>query len=92
MNQILLKNVISMLSQIVDLLYQENLQNAYMLLAAVLPKMEELAQGIPDQGQQEELADRLRQALEAMEDGDSTLLADLIQYEILEQLNTFVEE
>ena len=92
MNQILLKNVIDILSQVVDLLYQENLQKAYMLLAAVLPKMEELAQGIPDQRQQEELADRLRQALEAMEDGDSTLLADLIQYEILEQLNTFVEE
>ena len=85
MNQELIEQVKDMLSQIIDLLYQENITPAYTGLAAVLPQLERaIAQLEPEI--QQELVEKLQQALEAMENGDSTLLADILQYEILEQL------
>ena len=91
MNQELLKNVIEIFSQASDLLYQENLQQAYMLIAAVLPKFEEVIMGIEEEAVQNELTAKLREALEAMEAKDNTLLADIIQYELKEQLEACLE-
>lgn len=91
MNQIQLKNVLDILSQVTDLLYQENLKPAYMTLAAVLPQLEEVITGIKDEDAQGELTEKLRDALGAMETGDNTLLADMLQYDIMEQLKEFEE-
>lgn len=85
MNQESLMQVKNLLSQVIDLLYQENIAPAYAGLAAVLPQLEAvLAQLSPEV--QQELTEKLQSALAAMEDGDNTLLADILQYEILEQL------
>lgn len=92
MNQILLKNVINILSQVVDLLYQENLQSAYISFAAVLPKLEELLAEISDQEIQNVLVEKLQAILETMESQDSILLADMLQYELMEQLTGLLED
>lgn len=88
MDQELLKNVNGNLSQVVNLLYQENLQLAYRVLAVTLPSLEQLLMSIADEDLQKELIEKLQAALEAMEEEDSTLLADIITYELLEQLQS----
>lgn len=85
MDQELLKQVKDMLSQVIDLLYQENITPAYAGLASVLPQMEGVIAQLSPETQQE-MTEKLQSALAAMEDGDNTLLADILQYEILEQL------
>lgn len=80
-----LKQLKDTLSVIIDLLYQENTTPAYAQLAAVLPVLErEIAK--LDADRQQQLAGKLQDALAAMESGDNTLLADILQYEIAEQL------
>ena len=91
MNKILLDNIINMLQECADLLYQENLSSAYKMLAVIYPKMEELIAGMEDE-QQLQMQDKLKLVLEAMEDGDSILIADSIQYELLEILSNMNEQ
>ena len=91
MNQNSVKQIMDNLTQVTDLLYQENITPAYTQLAVALPQLEEVIMQL-NQETQQELTEKLRSALEAMEDGDNTLLADIIQYEILEQLKMFSEE
>lgn len=80
-----LQQVIDTLSKVTDLLYQENIPPAYAQLAAALPALEgEIAK--LDTEKQQELTGKLQDALAAMESGDNTLLADILQYEIVEQL------
>lgn len=86
MDQSLLRNVEGNLSQVVDLLYQENIKMAYKILAVTLPTLEQLLIQITDEALQKELIEKLQSALEAMEEQDNTLLADIITYELLEQL------
>lgn len=86
MDQSLLRNVEGNLSQVVDLLYQENITMAYKILAVTLPTLEQLLIQITDETLQKELIEKLQSALEAMEEQDNTLLADIITYELLEQL------
>lgn len=86
MDQSLLRNVEGNLSQVVDLLYQENITMAYKILAVTLPTLEQLLIQITDEALQKELIEKLQSALEAMEEQDNTLLADIITYELLEQL------
>ena len=85
MDQELIGQVKDMLSQIINLLYQENITPACIGLAAVLPQLEQVIAQLEPETQQA-LAEKLQEALEAMENGDNTLLADILQYEILEQL------
>ena len=91
MNQNSVKQIMDNLTQVTDLLYQENVTPAYAQLAVALPQLEQVIMQV-NQEIQLELTEKLRSALEAMEDGDNTLLADIIQYEILEQLKMFSEE
>ena len=72
-----MEQVINTLTTITDLLYQENIPVAYRMLYLILPGMEE--------------AIRLLEALEAMENEDNILLADILQYEILERLREYTE-
>ncbi|MBE5923070.1 MAG: hypothetical protein E7271_01205 [Lachnospiraceae bacterium] len=88
MNNILLNNIVNMLQDCVDMLYQENLSSAYKMLAVVYPKMEELITGM-EQTHQKEIKEKLQLVLDAMEDGDNILIADTIQYELIEMLSAF---
>lgn len=89
MNQELLTITIELLTQVTDLLYQENIQPAYMKLAAVLSKLELIIAEIDNEEEQKEITEKLKEALSAMEAGDNTLLADILQYEILEQIKNY---
>lgn len=91
MNQNKVKQVIDELTKVTDLLYQENITPAYAQLAATIPELEKVIMPL-NQETQQELMEKLQSALSAMEDGDNTLLADILQYEILEQLKMFSEE
>ena len=91
MNQNKVKQVIDELAKVTDLLYQENITPAYAQLVATLPELEKVIMPL-NQETQQELMEKLQSALSAMEDGDNTLLADILQYEILEQLKMFSEE
>ena len=91
MNQNKVKQVIDELTRVTDLLYQENITPAYAQLIATLPELEKVIMPL-NQETQQELMEKLQSALSAMEDGDNTLLADILQYEILEQLKMFSEE
>ena len=85
MNEILLHNIIEMLQQVADCLYQENLKPAYIVFAAILPKIEELICPL-DENVKEDIENRLSLVLDAMEQEDSVLFADAIQYELLDYL------
>lgn len=71
---------------IVELLYQQNIKDAYPRLIQMLPKMEQFIAELEGE-QQGDWLEVLKVALEAMEQQDATLLADVLQYEILERMN-----
>ena len=90
MNKELLDNVINIFQNCADLLYQENLSSAYRMMPVIFSKMEELIEGM-DEKEQHMIQGKLQQMLNAMEDGDSVLIADTIQYELLEVLHELYE-
>lgn len=86
-----MEQVINTLTTITDLLYQENIPVAYRMLYLILPGMEEVIGTIQQEEIQSELKDKLLEALEAMENEDNILLADILRYEILERLREYTE-
>lgn len=86
MNSERIEELQSGLQIITDFLYQEDLGAAYSALAAWLPELENVLSSIDKEDVREELRDQLMQALDAMEEGDHILLADLLQYEINDRL------
>lgn len=76
------------LEAVIELLYQQNMQNAYRGMTEILPMIEAI---ISEQsaGVQVELTQVMKDALEAMEQGDMTLLADILQYDLLERIEEF---
>ncbi len=86
-----MEQVINTLTTVTDLLYQENIPVAYRMLYLILPGMEEVIGQIQQEEVQSELRDKLLEALEAMENEDNILLADILQYEILERLRKYKE-
>ena len=64
---------------------------AYTGLVAVLPQLEEIIMDL-DKETQQELTGKLQSALTAMESGDNTLLADILQYELIEQFTTYLKK
>lgn len=76
--------MIDAISQMTDLLYQENIEYAYRILRIVLPELERLMSNVEDVSLRIELRDKLLEALQAMQDGDYILLADVFQYEIVQ--------
>lgn len=91
MNQEKLKQIVCIMEQVTDLLYQENIMPAYTGLVAVLPQLEEIIMDL-DKETQQELTGKLQSALTAMESGDNTLLADILQYELIEQFTTYLKK
>ena len=78
--------LIDNLIKITDYLYQENIQVAYRLLYLVLPSLDQFISQIEQDEKKDILKGKLLQALEAMEKEDYILLADILQYEVVEQL------
>lgn len=74
------------ITAIVELLYQQNIKEAYPRLIQILPKLEQFF-GTFGEEKRGEWTEVLRSALEAMEQQDVTLLADILQYEILERMD-----
>lgn len=83
LNKILLHNIIELLRQIADYLYQENFRPAYMMFVATLPQLEELIKSVDDE-QKESIQEKLSVVLDAMEQEDTMLFADTLQYELLD--------
>jgi hypothetical protein len=85
MDQDNLQQFLDDLSKVIDLLYQENVTVAYGGLVGVIPRLEEVLAQL-DEDTRREMTEKLQTALTAMEEGDNTLLADVLQYEIMEQI------
>ena len=75
--------------KIIDLLYQQKTGEAYGILVPVLAQFETLLQSCEESVQQEQLI-ILQSALAAMEEQDATLLADILQYELVEKMNAVI--
>jgi type III secretory pathway component EscS len=90
MNQEELQVILENLSRVIDLLYQENIPVAYSGLIGVLPSLEQAIAQLDEKSKQE-MTEKLQTALAAMEEGDNTLLADILQYEVVDQLKMCME-
>lgn len=87
-----MKDLLEILSQVTELLYQENYNQAYGILVKCLPLMGVYIADIQDQNVQREIMDALTEAVSAMENNDYTLLADVLQYDVIEKLEAIGEE
>lgn len=85
-------DLIEVLEKVSELLYQENYPVAYDILIKCLPYMSTSLEEMEDKQLQRELLDALTQAIGAMEENDYTLLADILQYEIIERMKSMGEE
>ncbi len=92
MDQERLNMVTNGLIQATDLLYQENITYAYQMLVVILPQLEMVISEIEEDEVRNELRERLEDALQAMEEEDYILLADVFQYEINQRLLEFVSD
>lgn len=86
-----MKDLLDVLKKVTELLYQEDYNKAYGLLIKCLPIMGVCIEDIEDKGLQREVLDSLTEAIEAMENNDYTLLADILQYDVIEKLETIGE-
>lgn len=80
------KQIKNEIEHISELLYQQNIGEAYAELAVVIPRLEAVL-ATYEEDVKAEFADVLRSALDAMEQQDLTLLGDILQYEIIERLD-----
>lgn len=82
----MMSDIIDELKKVADLLYEEKNSEAYSELARVIPKMSQAIGDVEDEGVKSNLVESLKKALMAMENYDVLMLADTIQYELLEIL------
>jgi hypothetical protein len=82
-----INDIIEKLQIIAELLYQERISDAYSELFPLLPRIELLISTTDNDDFTQEVISKLKLALEAMESEDTLLLADVIQYELLECLS-----
>lgn len=90
MDKVELQAVIEEISQVTELLYQENFEEGYSKLAVLLRRMIALTAGITEEAEQASFVEVLRPALEAMETKDATLLADILQYDLVAKLEEYL--
>lgn len=87
-----MQDLLDVLKKITELLYQENYGDAYSLLIKCLPIMGVYIGEIQDETLQREIMDSLTEGITAMEENDYTLLADILQYDVIEKLDMIGEE
>lgn len=91
MDQNLLGTTKTNLEEIADILYKDQVNLGMSKMNQVIPELAVIAGGITDSALQERLLnDALTPALEAMENKDATLLADIITYELIEILDALM--
>ncbi len=71
---------------IAELLYQEKKDDAYAGISKLVPELVAYTGGIEDAEKQQKLTEILGNALSAMEEEDLTLLADILQYDLIDEL------
>lgn len=81
-----MEDLLDILEKIAELLYQENYNQAYGFLVKCLPFFSQCMEQIEDEALQAELLQSLTESVGAMENNDYTLLADILQYDIIEKL------
>lgn len=81
-----MKQIRDEIERIAELLYQEKKDLAYEGITNLIPVLVEYTNGIVDREKQKRLTEVLGSALEAMEQEDLTLLADVLQYDLVEEL------
>lgn len=86
-----MKDLLDVLKRIVELLYQENEQEAYRLLIPCLPVMSEYIAKVENKEEQTLIMNVLAQVLDAMEEKDYTLMADILQYDLMEKMEKIGE-
>ena len=87
-----MKDLLDVLRKITELLYQEKTNEAYGFLVRCLPHMGLMIEDIEDENLKREIMDSLTEAIGAMEAKDHTLLADILQYDVIDKLDVMGEE
>lgn len=91
MDNHLLETAKEKLTEIADILYKNQMDAGMSEMNQVIPQLVMIADSISDEAMQERLLnDALTPALEAMENRDATLLADIITYELMEILDALM--
>lgn len=89
MDQAILTRTKELLQDIADILYKGNTQEGIAMMSQAIPDIAVISTWISEDEVQARLVeDALSPALEAMEEKDGTMLADIITYELLDILNT----
>lgn len=88
MGQETINNVCENLNEIADALYKGAVKSGIAAMGLVLPDLTAIISDIQDEDIKKRLLeDALIPALQAMEESDGTMLADIITYELLEILH-----
>ena len=72
--------------EIADLFYQQKSKEGYGRLQELIADLSQYVAQIEEEAKRQELLEALTEALTAMQEQDTTLLADILQYELLEKL------
>ncbi len=78
--------IINGIGEVTDLLYQQKIPEGYSRLNGLIQDLSVYITTITDEEQQDALLETVKEALAAMQDNDTTLLADILQYELVEKL------
>ena len=81
-----MENIREVIERIAELLYQEKKDEAYAEISQLIPMLMGYTSDIQDEEKKTKLVNVLGSALEAMEQEDLTLLADILQYDLVEEL------
>lgn len=89
----MMNQTITQLTDIADELYRGNVNQGIARMNEVIPGIAVISTWMTDESMKQRLVeDALGPALEAMEQGDGTQLADVIVYELVELLEEFKVE
>lgn len=95
-----IETVINDLDSIVEMFYQQKVQEAYSELNTALGKIMEITEVVQNYTAQNSdkeinmdiLLNALNETLSAMEERDVVLVADVLKYEVIEKLNDIAEQ
>lgn len=95
-----IETVINDLESIVEMFYQQKVQEAYSGLNTALGKIMEITEVVQNYTAQnsdkeiymDDLLNALKETLSAMEERDVVLVADVLKYEVIEKLNDVAEQ
>lgn len=83
-----LDDVKTRLNDIADILYKGETMDGIAHMSNVIPDIAAIASDMPDEDARQEMIDNaLAPLLDAMEQADGTLMADIISYELIPLLN-----